>query len=340
MDPVTQGVLGASLPQAASNYVVTHEPGTKLRQLGTIGWLGCLSGMAPDLDILIQSPTDPILFLEYHRQFTHALIFIPVGALICAVIFHFFAKRGLTFGQTYIVCFLGYATHGLLDACTTYGTQLFWPFSDMRVAWNNVSVVDPLFTLPMAALVILTVIRRNPAFARAALIWGAIYLLFGVVQRERAEWAGFELARQQGHNPVRLEAKPGFGNLFLWKIVYETETEFHVDAVRLFFTPKTFPGDKIKKLNVVEDLPWLDPTSQQAKDLDRFDWFSNNYLALDKVRENYVIDIRYSMVPNEVDALWGIQLDPTLDREAHASYITNRTDSAKRLNDLVHLLMD
>ncbi|MEX1237889.1 MAG: metal-dependent hydrolase, partial [Pseudomonadales bacterium] len=79
MDPVTQGVLGASLPQAASNYVVTHEPGTKLRQLGTIGWLGCLSGMAPDLDILIQSPTDPILFLEYHRQFTHALIFIPVG---------------------------------------------------------------------------------------------------------------------------------------------------------------------------------------------------------------------------------------------------------------------
>jgi len=35
--------------------------------------LGFLSGMAPDLDILIRSSTDPLLSLEYHRQFTHFL---------------------------------------------------------------------------------------------------------------------------------------------------------------------------------------------------------------------------------------------------------------------------
>ena len=38
--------------------------------------------MAPDLDVLFQSPTDPILFLEFHRQFTHSLVFIPIGALL------------------------------------------------------------------------------------------------------------------------------------------------------------------------------------------------------------------------------------------------------------------
>jgi inner membrane protein len=339
MDPLTQGVLGASLPQAASRQVAGNAAELTLK-LGTITWLGWLSGMAPDLDVLIQSPTDPILFLEYHRQFTHALIFIPVGALICATLFHVFARHRLTFRQTYLVCLLGYATHGLLDACTTYGTQLFWPFSDMRVAWHNVSVVDPLFTLPMLALVILTVVRGNPLFARAALVWGALYLLFGVVQRERAESVGMALAHQQGHNPIRLEAKPGFGNLFLWKTVYETETEFHVDAVRLYLTPRTFPGDKVKKLVTADDFPWLDPASQQAKDLERFGWFSNGYLALDQQRENYVIDIRYSMVPNEVDALWGIQLDPDLAPDQHARYMTNRLDSAARLNALARLLIE
>jgi len=32
-------------------------------------------------------------------------------------------------------------THPLLDCCTAYGTQVFQPFSDYRVALNNISVV-------------------------------------------------------------------------------------------------------------------------------------------------------------------------------------------------------
>ena len=47
---------------------------------------------------------------------------------------------------------MGYATHGLLDSCTSYGTQLFWPFSDVRVAWDTMSIVDPLFTVPYWSL--------------------------------------------------------------------------------------------------------------------------------------------------------------------------------------------
>ena len=75
MDPLTQGTIGAVLPQALSK-----------KNLGIVALLGFLSGMAPDLDILIRSSTDPLLSLEYHRQFTHSLIFIPFGGLICALI--------------------------------------------------------------------------------------------------------------------------------------------------------------------------------------------------------------------------------------------------------------
>ncbi len=141
MDPVTQGALGASVPQAFSRTTTVVA--------ATL--FGAVSGMAPDLDFLIRSDTDPLLYLKYHRQFTHSLIFIPVGSLICALVFHWLLGRRwqISFGLTYLFCLLGYATHGLLDACTSYGTQLLWPFSDARFAWNTISIVDPLFTLPL-----------------------------------------------------------------------------------------------------------------------------------------------------------------------------------------------
>ena len=80
MDPLSQGVIGASLAQAT----VANK-----RHLISAGIIGFLSGMAPDLDILIRSEQDPLLFLEYHRQFTHSLVFIPFGGLLCAVILFF-----------------------------------------------------------------------------------------------------------------------------------------------------------------------------------------------------------------------------------------------------------
>jgi inner membrane protein len=332
MDPVSQGVLGATLPAAMADK-------DKLR---TIIWVGCLAGMAPDLDVLIQSPTDPILFLEYHRQFTHALAFSPIGALLCAIVFHRFARHRLRFRELYMTCLLGYATHGLLDACTTYGTQLFWPFSNERVAWNSVSIIDPLFTLPLLALMVLTLIKSNTWFARAAMIWALGYLAFGALQRDRAEALGQTLAEQRGHTPLRLSAKPGFANLFLWKVVYETDTEFHVDAVRTGLTPTWFEGDRIKKLDISNDLPWLDPRSQQADDLRRFNWFSMDYLAIDKYDKDYVIDIRYSMLPNEINALWGIRLDRQAGPTDHAKYVVNRDmnseASKKRMQAMIDML--
>jgi len=332
MDPISQGVLGAALPLSASKGVV------KTDQLKTLAWLGCIAGMAPDIDVLIQSPTDPILFLEYHRQFTHSLIFIPVGALICSLLFHRWYKSNLSFKQGYLVCLLGYGTHALLDACTTYGTQLLWPFSDLRIAWNNVSVVDPLFTVPILILVIVAVRKANPVYSKVALLWGLTYLLFGVLQRERAENLGWELAISRGHSPVRLEAKPGFGNLFLWKIVYEADNRFFVDGYRMGVEPGFFEGSNIKKLDIKRDLPWLSESTQQANDLARFNWFSNDYLGIDPTNPLHLIDIRYSMLPNEINPMWGIVLNPDAGATEHVIYRADRSRSPERIEKLANML--
>ena len=151
MDPLSQAVLGSVASQSVRNK-------TSLIRVGTIG---ALAGMAPDLDVLIQSATDPLLSLEYHRQFTHSLIFIPLGAALCALAFWPFVRRHMSYQQVWLVALVGYATHGLLDACTTYGTMLLWPFSDARIAWSNISVVDPLFTLPLLAAAVLAGVNQS-----------------------------------------------------------------------------------------------------------------------------------------------------------------------------------
>jgi len=160
MDPISQAAFGASLSQSFAT--------DKTKQLSAL-LIGALAGMAPDLDVLINSTDDPLLFLEYHRQFSHSLVFIPFGALLCALVFYplfKWRKSTLSFAQIYLFSFLGYATHGLMDACTSYGTQLFWPFSNARYAWNMISIIDPLFTVPVIVLITLAAYRKRPAYAR------------------------------------------------------------------------------------------------------------------------------------------------------------------------------
>ena len=333
MDPISQAALGAVAPQAAAGKSVRESLG-----LLRIGLIGALAGMAPDLDVLIKSSTDPLLQLEYHRQFTHSLIFIPFGAALCALVFWFFLRQHMSYKQIWLISLLGYGTHGLLDACTTYGTLLLWPFSDARIAWNTISVVDPLFTLPLLFLVVVAALRKSALAARFGAAWVVFYLCLGGIQEERAAAAAKTLAEQRGHVGPLVSAKPSFGNLLLWKTIYEYEGEFWVDAVRAGSNLTVIEGEKVARLNLEQQFPWLDKASQQAKDVERFRWFSSDYLAVDKQDPLLIVDMRYSHLPNEVKGLWGIRLDPKAAPDQHVKWTTRRSADASRFEQLWAML--
>jgi len=325
MDPLSQGVLGASASQSIAN-----QPGKQRLAL----LVGFLAGMAPDLDVFIRSAEDPLLFLEFHRQFTHSLFFIPVGALLCAVILYPFLRKSLTFSTIYLYAFLGYATHGLLDSCTSYGTQLFWPLSDIRISWNNVSVIDPLFTLPILMLVCVAFAHKQSRYARFALLYALIYLSLGVAQRERAESVALALAEERGHIPTRVTVKPTLGNLYLWRLIYEYEGRYYVDAAKVGWNGVPVTGSSVDKLDVASDYPWLAADSIQAQDIERFRWFSDGFIARNPHNHLMIMDVRYSLLPNELAPLWVIQLKPEKPLQ-HVDYLTTRDlTSSKRLRFL------
>jgi inner membrane protein len=338
MDPITQGALGAALPQLTSARWFTHHK----YQVALAGFLGMLGGMAADLDVLIYSDTDPLLFLTYHRQFTHSLIFIPVGGLIVALLVHLILGRRwhLWFWQTALLCSLGYASHALLDTATSYGTMLLWPFIETRYSWSIISIVDPLFTLPLLLSVIMAARRNDPRLARMGLIWALLYLGAGWWQHQSARGTAENLAASRGHTPLRYEIKPSFGNILVWKSVYETEDTFFIDAARVGIAPKVYDGTSVPKLKVQQDFPWLASGTQQAKDITRFDRFSNGFSALDPANPNRIIDVRYSFVPNEVSALFSIELAASAEPTEHVRYQPHREQAREQFGRLWKMITE
>lgn len=323
MDILTQGLLGAALAQSAAR--------SKETRLAT--GIGLAAGLLADADVLISSGTDPLLTLEYHRHFTHALAFIPVGALIAAVLLWPPLRSRLSFGRLYLFALMGYSLSGFLDACTSYGTHLLWPFSDERVSFHIISIIDPLFTLALLLGVFAAWRTRRPRAARIGLLLAALYLGFGWVQHQRVEGVARERAAQRGHAPERLLVKPTLGNLLLWRSLYVHRGELQVDAIRLGFgaEPRIYSGAAIRLFEAARDLPQLARGSQQSRDIERFVQFSDGWVAVHPHRPDVLADVRYSNLPDSLEPLWGLELNPAQpERHAHYAFYRDMSPETRR----------
>lgn len=302
MDPISQGVLGAAF---ASSFA-------KKQEIRIAALAGALSGMAADLDVLIRSKQNPLLFIEYHRHFSHSLAFVPVGALLCTALFWIFFRKKMNFARLYFFSFLGYLTHGLLDACTSFGTLLFWPFSHQRIAWSNISIIDLLYTLPLLIFVSMACITKKRIFARTGLILSCLYLLFGFYQNHQARDYALQIARQRGHTVQRIEVQPTFLNLFVWRSIYESEGKYYVDALRVgpWMPDKIYEGSSVEKYDWQSEIQKLPENSILAKDIKIFAWFSGDFLYRSPEDDKVIADLRYSPLPQQIIPLWGIVFDP------------------------------
>ncbi|NMT56856.1 metal-dependent hydrolase, partial [Vibrio parahaemolyticus] len=124
------------------------------------------------------------------------------------------------------------------------------------------------------------------------------------------------------------------------KLIYETEESYYGDAVRVGRSIKIYPGESTPKLNIKEQFPWLNPQSQQARDIERFRWFSNGFVATDPNNEMRIVDMRYSIVPNQINALWGINLSPKASADAHVEYTAHRGSTAEDRQVFFNMLTD
>jgi len=306
VDPFTHAVVGA----VAARGALGTRRGRAAPGVGACLLAGAWGALLPDADRLIQSAADPLLHIEFHRHFTHALAFIPVGGLLALAPLLLVARLRAAWGPVWLAATLGYATHGLLDACTSYGTLLLWPFSDRRVAWHLISIVDPLFTaLALAGLLVLwrRSDRRRVALATVAICLA--YLALGAWQRTRAFDVQRLIATSRGHTPVRADVFPGFATHLLWRSLYEADGGYHMDRVRVPWigTATWSPGTSATPV-APADLPSDDP--RILRDVERLRWFTSGWVARSATDASVLGDARYSLVSDRFDPVWGLRVRP------------------------------
>jgi len=328
MDLVTQGLLGSALAISAARPAEVRKAGI----------IGLIAGVTADVDFFIQSASDPLLNLEFHRHFTHSIVFIPLAALLISFLLWPFFKNSLSWKKVFIFSLLGYLLSGLLDACTSYGTSLLWPLSDQRISFNIISIIDPLFSLLLLTGVTFAVIKKRRRYTLIFLTLAGAYLILGWFQHQRVEQLSLQLAQQRGHQAERLLVKPTLGNLFLWRSIYLHNNQFYIDAIRLNpFTSESviFPGEHITRFDSGElNIP---ADSVLQKDIQRFMVFTSNFLAIHPERPRLIHDVRYSNLPHSSRPLWGISFDSDQPGQ-HASYHTFRDASPATRQSFMRML--
>jgi len=219
LDSLTQIVLGAAVGEA----VLGKKIGNKAMLYGAI------AGTIPDLDVVASYFTDTVTALEIHRGFTHSVFF----SVLFAPIFAFLVTRFETYKNIKDwswLFFWTFITHPILDAQTTWGTQLFWPL-DIRLAFKNVFVIDPLYTIPFLVFLILAMLQKRGTkkrrkFNNLGLIISSSYLLITIILKGFAYQKFKEELAIQNITYKTINTKPTPLNTILWSANIETEDSF------------------------------------------------------------------------------------------------------------------
>jgi inner membrane protein len=316
MDTVTQALLGATVAQAGF--------ASRLGRRRALGW-GAVAGLMPDLDVVAVATHGPFGEFLYHRGITHGLCFGPVmGPLLGVAAWGAGRRRrGSTAGladpverrllAAWIWLFvLVLFTHPLLDVFTTYGTQLFAPFSDRRFALDGVAIIDPFYSgLLVAALLLGLLVRERPrlgaGIAAAALALSTAYLFYGVHLNRRAELEVTRQLQEQGVVEALVQVYPTIFQPYLRRVVARTPDQILVGLTtslrpsRLFlerFSPPEHP--------LVEKL-------RSTREGSIFVWFAMGEVAprvIEQADDRTLIeidDLRYGYPGSPDQGIWGIR---------------------------------
>ncbi len=232
MDSLSQIVLGAAVGEA----VLGKKVGNKAMLYGAI------AGTIPDLDTFVGNFFDTITAVEIHRGFSHSIVFCVLFAPVFGwIISQIESNKEVGWKDWSWLMFWGLFTHPLLDAHTTWGTQLFWPF-DLRLAYKNIFVIDPLYTLPFLLFLILALRKKRTdpqrtKYNRTGIIISCIYLLLITPALKLYSYQKFEEAlKEQEIAYQRMDTRPAPLNSILWSANIETDDSFLIGDYSVFDT--------------------------------------------------------------------------------------------------------
>ena len=283
MDSITQALLGASVQGA----LLGRWQGRKALVYGA------LLGTLPDLDVLIDYG-DAVANMTYHRGFSHSLFVLS----LVAVLLTWLARRWApddrySATRLFLALWLVLVTHVLLDAFTSYGTQLLWPLSTPPIAWSSIFIIDPLYSAPLLIAVLACLLvglhGRVGQWPIYALAISTIYLGFTLAGKQMAEQRVQASVDLQHIQAEQMFSTPTPFNSLLWRVIL-------VDGEHYYEALVSWLDDAPPALVRIPRNAHLAEALQESSQHQRLRWFTGDVLRYDKMGDRILVtDLRLGM---------------------------------------------
>ena len=290
MDSITQLALGAAVGEATAG-----------RQVGRRALLwGAIAGTIPDLDVFIPLG-DAVSDFTYHRSFSHSLfVLAALTPVLVWLILKLHPGTAEHRRRWYLMVYLVFATHVLLDSFTVYGTQIFWPLVTTPMTWSTIFIIDPLYTLPLlvgiiAALVISRRYTWGHTINTAGLVLSTGYLLWTLGAKLHVEQLARSSLEQHHLADTRVLTTPAPFNSLLWRVLAVDDHAYYEGYYSVLdgagvIDFKTYP----RSLELIEPLSDYWPVQ-------RLQWFTKDFYAAALHGSDIVIsDLRMGSEPDYV----------------------------------------
>jgi inner membrane protein len=292
MDSLTQAVLGAAVGEATLGRKVGNKAPV---------W-GAVLGTLPDLDLLYPF-ADPVSAFTWHRGPSHSIfVLAALTPLVVWLIRKLHPDTADHRRGWYVLVFLVFATHVLLDCFTVYGTQVLWPLPVGPVGWATIFIIDPLYTLPLAVGVLAAlVLRRTPARAwrwnLVGLALSSLYLAWSAGAKLYAEHHVQQLLLRDGIAYQRLQTQPTPLNTLVWRVVGRTQEGYFEGFYSLLNREEGL------YLEHHRDRPDLLAGISDAPAVQRLQWFTKGLYRVDLQGNDVILsDLRMGSEPSYIFA--------------------------------------
>lgn len=225
MDSLTQATLGAAVGEA----VLGKKIGNKAAVVGAI------VATVPDLDVLLLPFFDNLQKISIHRGYSHSILFCILGAFLFAYILKRVKwTKEASFRKLWLFSFMVLFTHVLLDAFTSYGTQLFLPFTDWRMSFDSISIIDPVYTVPLLIGMLMSVFyfkknnRKRGLPNNIGLVVSSLYLLFTLANKQYIEQVFQTQLEEQNILSFRMLTVPVTIGSTTWYGVAKDKTHLYI----------------------------------------------------------------------------------------------------------------
>jgi inner membrane protein len=201
----------------------------------------------PDIDVAMAAGGS-VSYLHYHRHLTHALVMMPVMALLAVAIVRFIGRVRVQWVGAFCAALIGVASHLLLDWTNIYGIRLLLPFSGRWLSADTTPVVDPwIWALiglgiagPFLARLVGSEIASGPVKERhhgRGFAWFALFAIlfynYGRGALHGRAVAELSARLYDGETPLRVTAVPNTANPLVWRGIVETSGAYWLPEVNL-----------------------------------------------------------------------------------------------------------